>query len=340
MKRSAENKFLALNQVHLGDCTQLLKHIEPNSLALSVWSPPYWVGKEYEADLTFQNWKDLLRETISLHYAILKPGSFLAINIADILCFKDEEMPRIQLPNVSKQRSPVTRDMVLAAKAKYPDYNRNQIAEVLGCSEQTVDRRLNGNNIRGGKYQTQTRVKLVGGFIEEWGLSAGLFLYDRRIWAKDPAWVNSQWHSSSYRAVDEVEYVYIFWKPGETVIDRNRIDRDEWAKWGSRGIWNIPSVRSNEQHEAQFPIELPKRLIRLLTEKDDIVLDCFMGSGTSALAAIDTGRNFIGIEKLPQYQLLATNAISRHRVWNCENYLAYAKTFRTQEIDNHTVTRG
>jgi hypothetical protein len=102
----------------------------------------------------------------------------------------------------------------------HPEMNRYQIAALLGCSEQTVDRRLNGNNIRGGKSEPQTRVKLTGGILEECALEAGFYLYDRRIWVKDAAWENSRWHTISYRAVDEFEYIYIFWKPGVTKVDR------------------------------------------------------------------------------------------------------------------------
>ena len=116
---------------------------------------------------------------------------------------------------------------------------------------------FNGNNVRGGKYAVQRKVKLVGGLVEEWADEAGFYLYDRRVWVKDPCWENGRWHSLSYRSVDEFEYIYIFWKPGVTTIDRSRLNRDEWSEWGSRAVWNIPSVRANIEHEAQFPIELP-----------------------------------------------------------------------------------
>jgi len=183
--------------------------------------------------------------------------------------------------------------------------NRYQIASLLGCSEQTVDRRLNGNNIRGGKYEAQTRVKIVGGFVEEWALSAGFYPYDRRIWVKDAAWENSRWHTLSYRSVDEFEYLYFFWKPGITVIDRSRLTKEEWTQWGSRGVWSFASVRTNVDHEAKFPIELPRRTIRLLTDPGDVVLDCFLGSGTTAIAALEERRQFIGIEKEAKYVALA-----------------------------------
>lgn len=292
----------------------MLTQIRPESIALSVWSPPYHVGKDYEKDLSFEDWRSLLSDVIAKHFEILKPGAFMAINIADILCFPDESMPRVQALTMSRQRHPVTAEDILEAKRKHPNMNRDQLAELLGCSEQTIDRRLNGNNIRGGKYNAQTRVKVVGGMLEDMALDAGLFLYDRRVWVKDAAWENSRWASLSYRSVDEFEYIYIFWKPGVTKVDRKRLARGEWSEWGSRAVWHFPSVRTNDIHEAMFPLELPIRCIRLLTDPGDIVLDCFMGSGTTAVAAKSVDRHFIGIEKIPEYADLAEDKVKRFMV--------------------------
>ncbi len=303
-------QYLRPNQIYLGDARQLLPQIEPNSIALSVWSPPYFVGKEYEAHLSFEGWQDLLGTVIRLHFPIIQPGGFLVVNIADILVFRDTSMPRVQAEAVNRKRSPVTREDVLRAMAEHPEYNRYQLAKLLGCSEQTIDRRLHGNNIRGGKSQSQTRVKILGGLVEEWALRAGFYPYDRRVWVKDAAWENSRWASLSYRSVDEFEYLYFFWKPGITKFDRNRLSADEWRSWGSRGVWYFPSVRANDDHEAKFPIELPARVIRLLTDPGDIVLDCFMGSGTTAVAAIRENRQYIGIEILEKYVKLARQRVS------------------------------
>ncbi len=298
-------EFLEVNQIYNGEARDYLRQIAPNSIDLSVWSPPYFVGKSYENGSSFLGWQALLSEVICLHYPILKPGGFLCINIADILCFKDPTMPKIQADNLSSKKSLVTRDDVVKAMLKHKTSNRNILAKILGCSEQTIDRRLKNNNIRGGKYQNQTKVKLTGGMVEKWGADAGFYLYDRRIWIKDPAWANSRWHSLSYRAVDEFEYVYIFWKPGITTIDRSRLSAIEWRNWGSRGVWFIPSVRRNDDHEAKFPLELPSRLIKLFSDMNDIILDPFVGSGTSAVAAIKLHRQFIGIDITPEYATLA-----------------------------------
>lgn len=307
---------LATNRIYHGDARVLMGQLQPDSIACSIWSPPYHVGKSYERKNTYEDWVSLLDDVIGLHYPAIKPGGFLAINIADILCFQDRSMPKIQAATPSRHTHQITKQDVLRIKHKHPTYNRDQLAKLLGCSEQTIDRRLNGNNIRGGKYNAQTRVKLVGGLIEELASKAGFFLYDRRVWAKDPAWANSRWHSLSYRSVDEFEYIFIFWKPGITVVDRKRLAPEEWSSWGSRAVWQFRSVRANDDHEAKFPLELPLRLIKLLTAPEDTVLDCFMGSGTTAVAAIRLGRNYIGFDLVEKYVELARRACALEKARN------------------------
>jgi site-specific DNA-methyltransferase (adenine-specific) len=297
-------------KVHQGDSAELIHKIKPESVALSIWSPPYHVGKDYEAGQTFPEWQRMIREVIEGHYRVLKPGGFCVINIADILCFPDESMPKIQAETISQRRITLTKEQILEAIADLGTTKRQDLAEHFGVSEQTIDRRLNGNNIRGGKYQTQTRIKTVAGMIEEMALDAGLYLYDRRVWLKDPAWANSQWASSSFRAVDEFEYVFFLWKPGITVVNRQRLDKEEWGIWGSRAVWNIPSVRANDNHEAKFPKELPNRIIRLLSDEGDLVLDPFSGSGTTHVATIQLGRIPIGIELMPEYCNFANKSLN------------------------------
>ena len=94
-------------------------------------------------------------------------------------------------------------------------------------------------------------------------------------------------------------------------MSRDKLTSSEWSEWGSRAVWNIPSVRANNDHEAKFPVELPRRVIALLTEPNEVVLDPFMGSGTTAEAAIIEGRRYIGIEMRPQYVDLARKRARR-----------------------------
>ena len=99
-----DRKYLQTDKVHQGDARILLKEIEPNSVSLSVWSPPYFVGKSYESHLTFEEWQLLISDVIASHYPVLKPGGFLVINIADILCFRDPQMPRVQAESPLKKK--------------------------------------------------------------------------------------------------------------------------------------------------------------------------------------------------------------------------------------------
>ena len=75
--------------------------------------------------------------------------------------------------------------------------------------------------------------------------------------------------------------------------------------------WRLrPESAKRVGHPAPFPVELPRRLIELFTYKGDLVLDPFMGAGTSAIAAVQTDRHFVGYEMDPEYVALANQRIA------------------------------
>lgn len=78
-------------------------------------------------------------------------------------------------------------------------------------------------------------------------------------------------------------------------------------------VWDIPNVKANHiektEHPCQFPVAIPQRLIRALTNETDIILDPFMGSGTTALAAFVEKRKFIGAEIKQDYYNLTAQRI-------------------------------
>lgn len=89
------------------------------------------------------------------------------------------------------------------------------------------------------------------------------------------------------------------------------------ANWVGRekayptNVLHLPTECSNRNHSATFPIDLPMWFIRLLTQEGDVVLDPFIGSGTSAQACITLDRRYLGIEKAEEYYLGCLNAIAK-----------------------------
>jgi DNA modification methylase len=76
-------------------------------------------------------------------------------------------------------------------------------------------------------------------------------------------------------------------------------------------VLHLATESSNRSHSATFPLELPSWFIKLFTQPGDLVLDPFLGSGTSALAARNLERHYLGIEVLPEYVDLAQQALMR-----------------------------
>ncbi len=87
------------------------------------------------------------------------------------------------------------------------------------------------------------------------------------------------------------------WK--KHVFGKSTINKEDFMM-GCLGSWKLPPPKRTE-HPATFPITLPLLCINLLTYEDDIVLDPFIGSGTTAIACLQTNRRFIGIELSEKY---------------------------------------
>ena len=77
-------------------------------------------------------------------------------------------------------------------------------------------------------------------------------------------------------------------------------------------VWEIRPERARRvQHPAPFPVELPERFIQLYTYLDDVVLDPFLGSGSTAVAAARTGRHYVGYDLDPAYVAIAEERVER-----------------------------
>jgi site-specific DNA-methyltransferase (adenine-specific) len=154
-------------------------------------------------------------------------------------------------------------------------------------------------------------------FIVEDMLDLGFLMRGEIIWNKassgSPSTAWGSWLSAKNPTLRDVhEYIMVFSKgmfsrsnPGR----KSTISREEFLEY-TKSIWSFaaePATRVG--HPAPFPVELPYRLIQLYTFEGEVVLDPFMGSGQTAIAAIKTRRHYVGYEINREYVRLAKKRI-------------------------------
>jgi len=114
---------------------------------------------------------------------------------------------------------------------------------------------------------------------------------------------------------NDIEFILMQRKPGgyrkPTPRQRelSKIEKDEFREW-FRQIWTITGA-STRDHPAPFPLELAYRLVRMFSFTGDTVLDPFLGTGTTAVAAIKCGRNSIGVEIEDKYIAMTRRRIKK-----------------------------
>jgi site-specific DNA-methyltransferase (adenine-specific) len=105
---------------------------------------------------------------------------------------------------------------------------------------------------------------------------------------------------------NDIEHILFFRKSGgyrkpTPEMERlSRIETADYMRWFSP-VWTDVTGQLRRDHPAPYPVEIPRRLIRMFSFAGDIVVDPFGGTGTTALAAIETGRNSISIDIEPRY---------------------------------------
>lgn len=104
---------------------------------------------------------------------------------------------------------------------------------------------------------------------------------------------------------NDVEFVLMLRKPGgyrkptEAQRRRSKLTKEQYQEW-FRQIWTLNGA-STREHPAPYPVELANRLVRMFSFVEDTVLDPFLGTGSTTLAAMRSGRNSIGVEIDPAY---------------------------------------
>jgi len=157
-------------------------------------------------------------------------------------------------------------------------------------------------------------------FIVEDMLALNFLMRGEIIWNKassaSPSTAWGSWLSAANPTLRDIhEYILVFSKDTfsrKNVFSRkNTITKDEFLEY-TKSIWTFPAEPAQKiGHPAPFPIELPFRLIQLYTYEGEVILDPFMGSGQSALAAIKSNRHYVGYDIEEKYVKLAEKRIQR-----------------------------
>jgi len=170
-----------------------------------------------------------------------------------------------------------------------------------------------------GRY----RVQSIPADLTVIGRTIGFDFMGSIIWRKvstthttgGGVWMGSIYYPRDGHVTYEHEYILLFRKlgkwPGPADDDakqKSRLTKQERSKW-FRGVWDDLPPERQDEHVAMFPVELPRRLIRMYTFWGELVLDPFLGSGTTTLAALLEGRSSVGYELNPQFERLIRNKL-------------------------------
>ena len=232
-----------INRIFLKSSTKM-SELPDNSIHLMITSPPYNVSKDYDKNLSLEEYLNFLNKVFLEAYRVLVNGGRACINIANI-----GRKPYIPLS----------------------DYISKMMIEI-------------GFSMRG---------EII------WNKSASA--------GASTAW--GSWCSPSNPTLRDVhEYILIFSKGAYRREKQNKkttIQKEQFIEW-TKSIWNMKTESAKKiGHPAPFPEELPFRLIQLYSYENDIILDPFIGSGTTAVAGLKNQRKFIGYEINKEYIKLA-----------------------------------
>jgi len=197
---------------------------------------------------------------------------------------------------------------------QYLDFTKNWLSKVRNLAK--PDGRLCLNipldKNKGGQQSVCADITTIAKEVG-WKYHSTVIWNEQNI-SRRTAWGSWMSASAPY-VITPVETILVMYKTRWEKIQKGKSDitRDEFIQW-TNGVWNFSGESKTKiGHPAPFPIELPKRCIKLFSFREGIVLDPFLGSGTTLIACLQTNRIGIGIEINREYCQLAVERLKQQR---------------------------
>lgn len=269
---------LQLDKIIHGDCLGIIKTLPRESIDLIITSPPYADNrkKTYKGISTNQYVQWFLPISYELN-RVLKPEGSFVLNIKERTADGERQTYVLELIlEMRKQGWLWTEEYIWHKKNCYPGKWPNRFRDAW-------ERCLHFTKQKKFKMFQQAVMVPMGNWAE------------KRL-AK---------LSDADRIRDESRSLSGFGKNVSNWLGKKNVY--------PTNVLHLATECSNRNHSAAFPISLPSWFIKLFTEPGDIVLDPFIGSGTTALACIELNRHYIGIELMEEYYKLAIEAVAGHR---------------------------
>lgn len=281
-----------VDRMWVGDARDMDRHgdVADASVALMVTSPPYFAGKAYEEDLSadgvpgsYIEYLQMLTDVFAECVRKLEPGGRMAVNVANL---------------GRKPYRSLSSDVI--------DILSNRLGLLLRGEVIWLKARGAGGNCAWGSFASPANPVLRD--LTERIVIASKGRFDRaeearaRAAARLPA-------ADSISPDEFMEATTDMWE-----IPADSISADELMEATTTNVWEIsPESARRVGHPAPFPVELPERLIGLYTYPGDLVLDPFMGVGSTAVAAVRTGRHYVGFDTDAGYVAAAEQRVIEER---------------------------
>ena len=269
---------MELDKIHQGDCLEVLPQFPENSIDLIFTSPPYADNrkKPYKG-VPISEYVDWFLPRSNELLRVLKPDGSFVLNIKERAVNGQRQTYVLELIlEMKKQGWLWTEEYIWHKKNSYPGKWPNRFRDAWErCLHFTKSKRFK---------MIQEAVMVPMGDWKDKRLA--------RLSDEDQVRHESKAASGLGRKVAN-------WVGREMAYPTN--------------VLYLATECSNRNHSATFPMELPKWFISLFTEEEDIVLDPFIGSGTTALACLETNRHFVGVEQQKEYVQLARQIIDTTR---------------------------